>query len=433
MPAQPARRLTPAVVLMGGCLVYLMLRPVSNGVVLYPVLGVFGLLSVLVFARGDSRTARPLLPVAGLVTATALLGLTVGLGNPGWINGLLTWGIAPVIFGLWAASMNATVLRAMLTASALATILLSLFILLYVGAQAGPLPQVIPAALLEETGAGFDGTGEATAIRLYGLSTLAAAAPMWVAALLVKSHPILPTRWVQVVAAVTATGAAYVGGRRAVVVIVVATPLIVVLLRSLIVRRRTGPIKIPIQAALAGVLAVPVLILTLPRLWTTAPVQEALGAVAQLFGGDGGVRTTQARMLLDGFAQSPIVGHGFGAVLNNGYYRSLERPWNFEMQYHLLAFQTGVAGLTMMALVAVLALAAMRKAAQTHPDMTPVLVVVGTAAIAMMIANIANPYLQAPGHMWAVFIALGAINATLTLHSSEADAPRIEQGVEQAV
>ncbi|MEO9246475.1 hypothetical protein ABDK96_02125 [Citricoccus nitrophenolicus] len=424
------QRTTLGALLVALCLAYMMFRPVSNNVVLYPALVLLGVISVAGMASRGTRLARELVPVLILGGLVVMIGFLFGVGNPGWWHALIPWLVGPVIFWFWAASMDRGVLRIMVKTTAWATVALSAFIILYVGAQSGYLPQIIPPALLEETGAGFDGTGEATAIRLYGLSTLAAAAPMWVASLMVRRHPLLPGVALRVLAASTAVTAAMLGGRRAIILIVLLTPLIVWGLRMVMRERR--PVIIPVPLAIAGVLAVPVAVIAAPSVWAMPAVQRAWDAVTGFFDPDAGVagtnvRTDQMQHLADATADSPMVGHGFGATLNNGFSRNIERPWEFEMQYSLLLFNVGILGAILMAAAVITALAALRKAALHRPDMVPVLVVTGTAAVAMIIANASNPYLQAPGHMWAVFIALGAIGAVLNMPANDATSPAPEQ------
>jgi hypothetical protein len=53
-------------------------------------------------------------------------------------------------------------------------------------------------------------------------------------------------------------------------------------------------------------------------------------------------RTIQRGYLFDGFAESPVLGSGFGAYA--GYLRNEERPWTYELTYHQMLFNVGVVG-----------------------------------------------------------------------------------------
>lgn len=406
-------------VVMALCLGYMIFRPVSNNFILYPALALLGIISVSRLVNRATGLGRRLAPTAVLGGLAVALGLVVGVGNPGWWHAFIPWLAGPLVFWAWTVSMDTRALRAMVTTSAWATVGLSAFIVLYVGSQQGYLPSVIPAGLLEETGAGFDGTGPATAIRLYGLSSLAAVAPMWVASLFVTRHPLLPSISVRVVAASLAVAAAMLGGRRVIILIALATPLVVWALKLLMRERETRTV-IPVGPVIAGVLSVPVAIVVLPSLLASAPVQRAWAAVEAFFSDDvsvigTGARTQQIEHLAEATAGSPFFGHGFGAVLDSGFFRNAERPWEFEMQYSLILFQIGLIGAAFLVLAFVFALVAARVAALNRPDMVPVLLVTAAGAVGMLAANATNPYLQAPGHLWPVFLALASINVALNL------------------
>jgi O-antigen ligase len=148
-------------------------------------------------------------------------------------------------------------------------------------------------------------------------------------------------------------------------------------------------------------------------------VANTWGAVVSLFSGESSdvstsqtERNEQADQLLRAWSQSPIWGHGLGAVIP-GYSRSDTQPWQFELQYHVLLMQTGVIGVLLVLTIAVFVVAAIRRAASLRPDMLPTLTVTLCAGIAMLIANASNPYLQAPAHLWAIFLPLAVINVML--------------------
>jgi hypothetical protein len=119
--------------------------------------------------------------------------------------------------------------------------------------------------------------------------------------------------------------------------------------------------------------------------------------------------------LLRGWAQHPIQGAGFGAILP-GYARNVEKPWGFEAQYPLLLFQTGLIGLALLAIIARWGWRFLRRAALKTSDhgLATVLVVTTTAVICVLVANAADPYLQAPGVCWGMYLPFAAANLALT-------------------
>ncbi|MDN5794742.1 MAG: hypothetical protein L0H79_03200 [Intrasporangium sp.] len=117
--------------------------------------------------------------------------------------------------------------------------------------------------------------------------------------------------------------------------------------------------------------------------------------------------------LVSAWSDSPILGHGLGAVLRSGFTRSDDRPWMFELQYHQLLFSTGLVGILLTAAALVVLAVAMRRAAALFPEHRSVIVTTGVASTALLLANASNPYLQAVGHQWGAAIGAAVIGALL--------------------
>ncbi|TFC87659.1 hypothetical protein E3T24_04440 [Cryobacterium sp. TmT2-59] len=394
-------------------LAYLMLRPVGHNEVLLPVVGVLGAVSVWNVLTRHRAVSLEVGLVIGLTLAVGLYGSTIGIGNPGLANGMLVWLAGPLVFGAWAVSGDEPLLKVILTTSALATTIASLGIILYVGGSLGAIPQVIPLSIIQESGGGFDGTGETTTIRFYGLSTLVAAAPMWVTAAVLPTHRLLPSRALALLGAVTATTAALLAGRDAIVLVLILIPLAMWLLARYL--RRAKQRRISSRLVLTGLATFIVALFALPTILANPSLRRTWESVIAYFTGtatasaDESLRDEQVTQLIRAWSESPIFGHGWGATID-GYARSQERPWNFEMQYHLLLFQVGLVGAVVLLLAVFVAASAFVRAARRRPDLLPILLVSGAAASAMLVANATNPYLQAPGHMWAVYLVLMTIN-----------------------
>ena len=100
------------------------------------------------------------------------------------------------------------------------------------------------------------------------------------------------------------------------------------------------------------------------------------------------VRNIQSKYLIDGFLNKPIFGNGAGATLS-GFQRSESSPWSFELSYHVVLFQSGIAGAIfyVAAIVLVFRRAIYVKRINNN---------VGTALvftyISIIIANATNPY-----------------------------------------
>lgn len=122
---------------------------------------------------------------------------------------------------------------------------------------------------------------------------------------------------------------------------------------------------------------------------------------------DASIRGRELVSLVQGWLQSPTVGHGLGAVAS--FVRSPSQPWAYELSYNDLLFQTGVIG-GMLYLAGVVwifwqALGVIRSsplAASLRP------VVVGS--ICFLLANGTNPYLAKFDYLWTVFLPLAYVN-----------------------
>jgi hypothetical protein len=127
--------------------------------------------------------------------------------------------------------------------------------------------------------------------------------------------------------------------------------------------------------------------------------------------GDNSLRLNQIEVLVREGLRLPVFGHGVGATIP-GYVRDPARPWNFELQYFLYFFQLGVVGLAALLTAAALALRAIRTSitVATEPLLT-VQIAALACALAILAANASNPYLQAVGHQWMLFLPAGVIGA----------------------
>jgi hypothetical protein len=127
---------------------------------------------------------------------------------------------------------------------------------------------------------------------------------------------------------------------------------------------------------------------------------------------DDRLRAYQADRLVEEWSERSVFGHGFGATID-GFARDPVEPWRWELQYHGLLFQTGVVGVLLLLAGGFLTLWAVMRAARARPDLVPSLVVACTGAAGMLIGNATNPYLQAPGHVWSIFLPVAVANVML--------------------
>jgi hypothetical protein len=198
------------------------------------------------------------------------------------------------------------------------------------------------------------------------------------------------------------TVATLLSGRRVIqLLVVLAIPIAGIISRKLQTRDRP-PRKVRIVRSVLGIAiggAVAVAVFKIDLMSYVRLLQEGF------FGADdGAIRTQQGAALLEHWLRSPLFGHGFGSIVP-GLIRSDERPWNFELQYHLYLMQIGIVGVLLLLLAVHRCVREVRTRSATA-DREMWLLYVGscTAAALMLIANGTNPYLQALGHQWPLFL-----------------------------
>lgn len=126
----------------------------------------------------------------------------------------------------------------------------------------------------------------------------------------------------------------------------------------------------------------------------------------------GSIRSNSAEALTNSWLASPIFGNGLG-VVTLGAIRDPARPWNNELQYHLILNSLGLlGGATLLAatvLLLFLGSQIFRQFPFEHAYMAPLL----TGSLGVLVANATNPYLHTPAHYWMLLLLAVATNAAL--------------------
>lgn len=426
-------------VLKTACLIYVLWLPVSRGDVLYPVLALLAAVSAFDVLRTPPRLERSFVLGVSTLIGVIALGLTVGAVRdvPGTVHQAIVWLGSMTIWGLWALSLRRAQLKLVFHAIVFVVGLNSLLMVVYIGGELGYLPAVIPEAVMEGQGAGIgtDPTG-ATAIRFHSLSTLAAGVPLLVAMAVSPRNELFPSRWVLAVCAVLAMVAVTLSGRRAILAVALLAPVIYAVLEVRFRRIPWGRVAthratVPTLLSAAGVVALALTLsgslrARLRQLWAdTVASYLGIGSVDVVAGSDNRDRVEQTGHLLAAWVDRPLFGHGIGAVVKDGYYRSQERPWMFELQYHLWLFNAGIVGVAIGAAALLLLARSVRRTARVVDAATRgALATSATAALCLLIANATNPYLQAVGHWWGVTLVFGIAVAAWNSRPPEGAGPQ---------
>lgn len=418
-------RLVPIAVAIG--FGWIFFSPVSHNHLLYPLFAVLGIAALLAIIRRNPPIDLHLWAIAFLLAALALYGMIRGNGNPGLVFTLAVYVAAPMLYLMCSAAATLTLLRSVMTAAAVSTLAVSGLLLVYVAGEAGAIPQIVPGWLESATGLVATFRDGSTQARSWGLSSLAALGPIWLGSLLVRRDSVLPHWSLRVLCATAAIAAAVVSNRTAIVLVIGLAPVIAYVLILLLRDRRSRRLgrRTRLVWAVGSASAAVAIAVAWPRLSSFGPIASVTDSIASFFGAESrsaetnqDIRSSQAWHLISAWQADPILGAGFGAHVP-GYARTSEKPWVLELQYHYLLFTVGLIGISICLAVIITGLILVQRASQRRPELVPSLVATGTGAIAMLIANATNPYLQAPGHQWAVFLPLAI--ATVALRPHEAD------------
>ena len=426
------------------CLAWIVWLPVSMGIVLYPALLLVAATSLLLVLWRRTRPTRAAVAVWGVyyLWAVTWTAVSAARGNEGVWHQAALWLGLPLLWGTWSLSLRAGQVRrtiiVLLGVGSLAGLVMLLLALQ--GVTGSP---ALPTWLVElqDMRVVVSGTGEIEQNYL-GLSSLVGVATFAVAAAVLPSRDTwLPHRAVLALAAAVMFAASSVSGRRGlllVVLLVLATALLVGAV--IVLARHRTPQQVGTYAAGAAVTLAAVAVFATTALGTniatlaglqpatppdpasssSASSAEELDALNQLQAESDQLRSAQFTELIDAWREQPLVGHGFGATLDSDFTRSDERPWMFEAEPLQALMNVGVLGLLVAAGPVVLLLRRSWQALATGRHTRSVIAGLATL-FAVVLASATNPYLQAPGHGWMLFVAAGITGAVL--HERPAASP----------
>ena len=105
-----------------------------------------------------------------------------------------------------------------------------------------------------------------------------------------------------------------------------------------------------------------------------------------------------------------LFGRGIGAPIDRGSEVRDMNPWQTEMQYFSLFYWTGIVGMLLFIAVVYFAVRVFIVALRNAGAFREVLLLTAAGALAILVANATNPYLQAPGHMLGMFLPIIVAN-----------------------
>jgi hypothetical protein len=257
-------------------------------------------------------------------------------------------------------------------------------------------------------------------MQLPGVNSMPFLAP-FVFALLGVSFPsisgsLLSRRVWQWVALMLAMASVLVSGRRALYLVILAAPIFTALFSSFLPTvQRSLSRKSLLRVTAVGVLAVVVLVMCVGPFFGVSmngmaqriAVGFDFSDTAEQYGAM--ERRVQFDALLHGWLDDPLLGVGLGTPAH-GSIRSQRSPWNYELHYMALLYQTGLLGVTAYTAgifwIYWTGVRVIRAGGYLAALMVPCLV----GMTSVLIANATNPYLARIDGLWAIFIPLAVIN-----------------------
>jgi hypothetical protein len=120
-------------------------------------------------------------------------------------------------------------------------------------------------------------------------------------------------------------------------------------------------------------------------------------------------RRVQFHALLAGWTENPLLGAGHGAPVF-GSIRSEESPWNYELYYMALLYQTGALGFAAYSAGIIWIYWTGIRVIRAGGYLSALMIACLVGFSSILVANATNPYLARYDAMWAIFLPLAVIN-----------------------
>lgn len=121
------------------------------------------------------------------------------------------------------------------------------------------------------------------------------------------------------------------------------------------------------------------------------------------------VRSVQTRYLLESWRESPLIGHGLGQSL--AYTRNDDRTWEYESQYPMMLSNLGILGGLVLSLSACWIIYSLFRLSRLQPEKASFFLGINAGLLSFIVSNNSNPYFQAFGHLWVIFLPAAIVVA----------------------
>src|SRR6266404_4111197 len=338
-------------------------------------------------------------------------------GTPGAFRAAQIYVVWPILYVTAIAGLRSERILFRLTKIMIfATICISVYSIVFMLIQTGVLPESKYFDLIS-----FDWRVQAFGLHDYiamvfpGMSSLPFLVPFSLAALVTFQPTLVRRIWLWIAMALSLVSV-LISGRRALYLVTLAAPLLTLLFLRFQpeVERRLNK-KALVRVAAVGALALAISLGSLNAVFGVtlsgladrfsvgfdfSPTSEDTGATD---------RRTQYHALLAGWMENPLLGAGHGAPAF-GSIRSEESPWNYELHYLAVLYQTGLLGFTAYAagILWIYWMGVRVIRAGGYLSALMVASLVGMSSI--LVADATNPYLARYDAMWAIFLPLAIVN-----------------------
>lgn len=124
-------------------------------------------------------------------------------------------------------------------------------------------------------------------------------------------------------------------------------------------------------------------------------------------------RQIQSIALLNGFKDNLLFGSGFGIGVP-GVIRNYERPWTYELSYHIMLFNTGIIGFIIYITLLLFPLLFIFFYFKKHVKIFNLIAPTFVAYLFVLFANVIDPFLNSSfDFQWFLFLPICLINITL--------------------
>lgn len=344
--------------------------------------------------------------------AVGIVGMIVGLvGNntPGVFFEAVFFFCLPLVWLPIVAGVSVSALRAILNAIPFATLIIAVLGWAFWLDSTGRF--AIPGAYLVDLGQGLGVDSFGYEMRFYPISTLLFVLPFLTVSLMVKNTY---TNRKSLIAAfigyLPALGLVFIVGRRALLISLVISLLLV----TICVVRIDPLATVGLRPILLGAIGLLAAVFVASR--TGFSLLQMVSSVGEIRDA-ADVRAASGEELLSSWLDSPVWGNGLGAEVATP--RNIDRPWEFELQYHMILNSLGLLGLIVLGISTSVAVIRFIWLIRKHRDRFGFLIAILAGFFAILVANASNPYLHTPGQYWMFFILPMALNCGHRLLETE--------------